>query len=49
LHLIYRGEFPPIVNNCISGVMVSVHDSSAVDRMFKPKTIKLVCVASPTR
>ena len=38
--------------NCIGGVMVSVLASSAVDRGFepgqvKPKTIKLVCVASP--
>ena len=38
--------------NRIGGVMVSVLAKSAVDREFepdrvKPKTIKLVCVASP--
>ena len=40
--------------NCISGVMVSVLASSVVDCGFKPdrvkpKTIKLVCVASLLR
>ena len=33
--------------NRIDGVMVSVLASSAVDRGFKAKTIKLVFVASP--
>jgi hypothetical protein len=33
-------------SNRIGGVMVNVLASSAVDRV-KPKTIKLLCVASP--
>ena len=42
-----HGYFPPIVNNHIGGIVVSGRDSSAVDHMCKPKTIKLVFVASP--
>ena len=40
-------EFYLIKKKCIDGVMVSVLASSALDRGFKPKTIKLVFVASP--
>jgi len=32
---------------CIGDVMVSVHAFSAVDHRVKPKTMKLVLVASP--
>ena len=40
-------EFYLIKKNRIDGVMVSVPTSSAVDRGFKLKTIKLIFVASP--
>ena len=36
-----------ILFNRIGGLMVSVLASSAVDCGFEPKTIKLLCVASP--
>jgi hypothetical protein len=35
------------VKQSLGGVMVSVFASSAVDRGFEPKTIKLVFVATP--
>jgi hypothetical protein len=38
-------RLPFNIFNRINGVMVSVLASSAVDRGFKPKTIKLVFVA----
>jgi hypothetical protein len=38
-----------LFRNRISGVKVSVLASSAVDRGFEPKTVKLVFVASPLR
>ena len=44
--MLYQVHLPSLMKH-MSGVMVSVLPSSAVDHGFEPKTIKLVFVASP--
>jgi hypothetical protein len=44
--MLYQVHLPRLMKH-MSGVMVSVLPSSAVDHGFEPKTIKLVFVASP--